>query len=199
MVLVAFILSFIISRSFPFAFAALQNITIDDTYGDPVTGAQFSYSPANQWSAQPGCSDCEAQPNANDAYNHTWHDTSFLPTESPAPLNASITFTGNNVPTNELFLDIDFFTLFTGSAVYVYCIVSHSSANPDGYTDLRFMIDGEIDGPFIMSPNGMDTYTYNYAVYTNDQLSMAEHTLTIINGDMSRSKSLILLDYVVYT
>lgn len=107
LVVFALALSFIISRSFPFAFATLQNVTIDDTYGDPVTGAKFTYSPVNHWSAQPGCSGCEATANATDAYNHTWHDTSFFPTKSPAPLNASVKFTGNITPSNDLVLEVD--------------------------------------------------------------------------------------------
>lgn len=48
---------------------------IDDTYGDLVTGALPTYSDTDCWNASP-CSDCSLQPNASQAYNGTWHDTS---------------------------------------------------------------------------------------------------------------------------
>lgn len=83
--------------------------------------------------------------------------------------------------------------------MYVYCIISNSDANPDGNSDLWFVIDGDMVGSFSRVPPGGSAFLYNYNVYANDQLPMGAHTLTVINGQTNGLTSLILLDYVVYT
>ena len=50
---------------------------IDDTYGDSATGVLPSYSSdgVDCWNEGPGCSACTLQPQASQAHNGTWHDT----------------------------------------------------------------------------------------------------------------------------
>lgn len=88
--------------------------------------------------------------------------------------------------------------ILAGSAVYVYCIISHSSSDPDGESDLQFMIDGDIVGSANITPTGSSTYSYNYLVYSG-QFPTGQHTLTVINGQDGGPRSMILLDYIVYT
>ncbi|OSX65944.1 hypothetical protein POSPLADRAFT_1031160 [Postia placenta MAD-698-R-SB12] len=77
------------------------NVTIDDTFGDPVTGTQFVYSPADNWQSSSNCSECASTFAMAMVYDRTW-------TLSTHPGNATISF--------------------YGSAVYVYCIVSDHAA-----------------------------------------------------------------------
>ena len=49
--------------------------TIDDTYGDSVTGALPTYSDTDCWHQNP-CANCSLKPDASQAHNGTWHDTS---------------------------------------------------------------------------------------------------------------------------
>ena len=49
--------------------------TIDDTYGDSVTGALPTYSDTDCWNQGP-CSTCFLKPDASKAHDGTWHDTS---------------------------------------------------------------------------------------------------------------------------
>ena len=55
--------------------ANIINITIDDTYGDPVTKLQPVYNPpsanGDAWTAS--CTSCYVAPNPAFAYNGTWH------------------------------------------------------------------------------------------------------------------------------
>ena len=55
--------------------ANIINITIDDTYGDPVTKLQPVYNPSSiggdTWTAS--CTSCFVAPNPAFAYNGTWH------------------------------------------------------------------------------------------------------------------------------
>lgn len=78
-----------------------MNITIDDEYGDPLTGQQISYSPADAWQQGNDCTACTAKPTpASDAWNGTWHDASFNPSgtgTNGAPgqiITASVQFEG---------------------------------------------------------------------------------------------------------
>lgn len=48
----------------------------------PLTGAAFSYAPGYTWNQGNGCASCAAKPNASLAYNHTWHDATFVPSMS---------------------------------------------------------------------------------------------------------------------
>jgi hypothetical protein len=50
--------------------AALVNVTIDDTYGDPNTGAQIMYMP-DSWNNGTSCSACTARPDSSQTYLKT--------------------------------------------------------------------------------------------------------------------------------
>lgn len=60
----------------------LMNITVDDASPSPLSGAAFSYAPGYTWNQGNGCASCAAKPNASLAYNHTWHDATFVPSMS---------------------------------------------------------------------------------------------------------------------
>ncbi|CDO70908.1 hypothetical protein BN946_scf184829.g16 [Trametes cinnabarina] len=166
----------------PIASAVRYNVTFDDTYGDPRTGNVISYAPEEAWTLGQRCTDCMAEPDAAQAHNGTWHDGSA--NDPSTSLDAAILMA--NVP-------------FIGDAVYVYCILADSSESPDGYTSLRFYIDGKQVGEFVHNPSGDGAYRYNVPVYANSSIPFAGHLLQIINGAIGGPKSLILLDYVVYT
>lgn len=81
--------------------AGLVNVTIDDAFGDPMTGQQILYSPENAWQRGDGCEPCTAKPTpANAAWRGTWHDATFNPNDTSTNsalgqiIVASATFTG---------------------------------------------------------------------------------------------------------
>ncbi|OCH96619.1 hypothetical protein OBBRIDRAFT_718250 [Obba rivulosa] len=173
----------LLSLLFITAISADQNVTVDDTFGDPITGEQFVYKPASggsipAWNVGQDCPGCFAQPDPDQTYLHTWHDGT---TGIMTPMSASINF--------------------EGTALYVYCILVHSAV--DSYfttnTNLSFSIDGEVVGSFLDNspvPAGSNsTYNYNVLVYSIDNLPHAQHSFTLTNGNLS----LALLDKVVYT
>ncbi|KAI1797505.1 hypothetical protein LXA43DRAFT_877148 [Ganoderma leucocontextum] len=166
----------------PQASAALINITVDDTFGDPFTGNQILYEPQGAWQLGQSCSTCTAHPDKSLAFNGTWHDSTFndagLPDADQLP---TATFS------------------FVGVAVYVFCIVTHSFTSPFGSSDMSFLIDNALVGTFQQPPTGDSTSFYNVSVYVNDSLSPGQHTITIVNGEINGNKSLTLLDYIVYT
>jgi hypothetical protein len=73
--------------------AVLVNVTIDDQYGDALTGLLPSYSPSGIWEQGANCSTCTARPNPSQASMGTWHDTTYLPTETE-PCVVSLMFSG---------------------------------------------------------------------------------------------------------
>lgn len=93
-----FILFAFVAALIPNLYCKSVNVTIDDTYGDPVTGTKFTYSDV-EWKPGQNCSGCLAQPDPKQARNGTWHDATFnaqpgyVP-EPNVPLNATVTFNG---------------------------------------------------------------------------------------------------------
>ncbi|KAI8983377.1 hypothetical protein BD414DRAFT_490726 [Trametes punicea] len=160
------------------ASATLVNVTIDDTFGDESNGSQVVYEPDDAWSAGQTCAACTAHPDSTLARNGTWHDGTTQ-ANSTQLLTAAVRF--------------------EGVAVYVYCIVTRSSTSPDGNSDMTFFLDGDEVGQFVRPPDGNATYEYNVPVYVNQSLAAGAHELAIVNGHLLGNKSLILLDYIVYT
>lgn len=71
--------------------AASTNATIDDNYGDSVTGSKPTYS--NDWNYGPDCPGCYIQPDKTKAYEQSWHDATASPDDSSAR-NVSFSFNG---------------------------------------------------------------------------------------------------------
>jgi len=75
-----------------FGLAALVNRTIDDYFGDPITGIFPIYSPANLWQQGNGCARCLVRPDVSIPFDGTWHDSTFF--VGSATRSVSVTFTG---------------------------------------------------------------------------------------------------------
>ncbi|KAJ3542872.1 hypothetical protein NM688_g5928 [Phlebia brevispora] len=171
-----------------FVEAALQNVTVDDTNGDPLTGASINYTPASDWNVGNGCKTCAAAPDASSAKDATWHDATYDP--------------NSTVSAEKDVQQVQF--NFTGTAIYVYGIQCHLMADLlDCHADMEFLIDGEkMSQTYTFTPDnpGTNTYTYNVLLYGNDSLSSGPHSIVVQNGVQSdNTSSLILLDYMIYS
>ncbi|KAL1951072.1 hypothetical protein VTO73DRAFT_221 [Trametes versicolor] len=165
------------------------NHTIDDRYGDSITGVIPTYRPPGDWTHGDECISCNLYP-ANlghtsssgapvdpaQAFNGTWHYTTWL----PGSLRRNIT------------------VQFVGQAVYVFNIIANVVLSATTNTTLTFSLDGEIVGHYshLPDPSGPDLM-YNVAVYSNHSLPYGDHTLVI--SAEGKGPSLVLFDYVVYT
>ncbi|KAJ7700849.1 hypothetical protein B0H17DRAFT_925021, partial [Mycena rosella] len=152
------------------------NQTIDDEFGDPVTGALPTYRPASFWSLNSSCATCVVHPDPNLAFNHTWHDSSQLPGEAPVSLTLE----------------------FVGTAIHVFCILPPITPNVVTMYNLNFTLDGASRGTFSKSPTSMTEFIYNLPVLFLDSLPNKPHTL-LISTDDSVDGSIFLFDYAVYT
>ncbi|GJE89354.1 hypothetical protein PsYK624_054530 [Phanerochaete sordida] len=162
------------------AAAVLVNITVDDQ--DP----SISYTPDGSWTIGQTCptSQCAAQPDPLQAYGGSWHDTSFIPAAAgaaaPTPQNATFSF--------------------TGSAVYVYGILSDSTTGAFGGEDVAFYVDDVAQPDFAFTPSGPENaYTYNRVLFSVAGLDAGRHKLVLQNGRAGGPYSLMLLDYIVYS
>ena len=137
------------------------------------------FYPLGGWNQGSECSGCALHPGVVDvsqAFDGTWHDSTYHP-DGPERL-ISLTF--------------------TGVAVYVYHIVpNHISNEQFTSTNLSFFLDGEHVGQFIHEPANTSTIAYGVLVYVNPTLPDTEHQLNISSGGLNAS--LVLFDYVVYT
>jgi hypothetical protein len=68
---------FIILVISPRSIAVSVNITIDDSLGDPTTGAHFSYEPQDSWTLDGACDRC-TPPDSSSAHLRTWHQGTFV-------------------------------------------------------------------------------------------------------------------------
>ncbi|EKM60242.1 uncharacterized protein PHACADRAFT_189377 [Phanerochaete carnosa HHB-10118-sp] len=142
---------------FTAASGALVNVTVDDQGVDPTSTYGISYTP--NWNIGQACITCKARPDLAQAKNGTWHDaTHHNPSETPQ--NATFDF--------------------TGFAIYVYGIFSHSKTSPISSADISFFIDGVKKGNFTFTPPAPRAHTH-------------------INGRIGGPASLVLLDYLVYS
>ncbi|KAL5490713.1 hypothetical protein ACEPAI_5547 [Sanghuangporus weigelae] len=163
------------------------NVTIDDAFGDPTNGRQIQYFPSTAWQRGDGCQPCTAKPSpASDAWLGTWHDATFNP---------------NDTATNSALGQIIVASAqFTGTAVYVNCILTRSFTSPDGNTDMTFYFDDD-DNPadvFQKTPNGDTSYQFGVTVFSATNLPFGEHTVRLEVGHAGQ-KALVLLDSITYT
>ncbi|OCH92701.1 hypothetical protein OBBRIDRAFT_726268 [Obba rivulosa] len=156
-----------------------QNITIDDTNGDPFTGEAFVYTPADLWTIG---QDCECPPgiNPNEIPSSTWHVSTFSAEEPNIRPNATVTF--------------------RGTALYVYCILTAAFAD----SNMTFYLDGQPIGSYSYSfvEEEQPVYHYSVPVIQLGSLSDENHTFSLINGLTSAAagrQSLVILDYIQYT
>ncbi|KAJ3825276.1 hypothetical protein F5880DRAFT_1611250 [Lentinula raphanica] len=160
----------------------MENVTIDDA------STSLSYYPASAWNARSTtspCLTCTANPEIQSFFDETFHDGTFnaLPGSNDFP----------NVPLTASMI-------FNGTAVYVFCALAESSTSPDGDSDMSFYVDGTLQGTFVKTAPGIDnTYEYTVNVFSIHSLMPGLHNLSIHNGHVNGSKSLMLLDKVVYT
>ncbi|KAG9308417.1 hypothetical protein JVU11DRAFT_11905 [Chiua virens] len=172
-----FALILIYSCLFPrFILAALQNVTVDDAV---LTGAVVpQYLPAaSTWNIGNDRSSCYVQPDPSQAYNGTWHDATYFPSNN---YTQTIQFT------------------FTGSALYIFFILANNVTSAATFTNVTFNLDGNISASFQHNPTASTAYEYNQPVYANDSLTYGQHTMTIEPVN-SGTDVLMLFDYLIYT
>ncbi|KAJ3859990.1 hypothetical protein EV359DRAFT_85796 [Lentinula novae-zelandiae] len=160
----------------------MVNVTVDDSDSSVI------YYPSGAWNARSAsvpCSSCTANPDVNQTFDNTFHDGTFNPSSG-----------SNSYPNVPLTASM----IFNGIAVYVFCALAESSTSPDGDSDMDFYIDGFLNANFTKTaPGNNNTYDYSVAVFASDPLTPGNHNLTIRNGHVNGTKSLILLDKIVYT
>ena len=88
----------------------------------------------------------------------------------------------------------------TGTAFYVYGVLSQSDSFPGSTADIAFYMDNELGGTFSYTPPGLPgSYVYNSLLWHTASLPYEQHTFALHNGMLGGNVSLLLLDYVVYT
>ncbi|KAJ6542808.1 hypothetical protein B0H19DRAFT_957811 [Mycena capillaripes] len=135
--------------------SAVSNRTIDDFNGDAVTGALPVYE--GGWNVDGNCTTCFVQPVSNQAFDHTWHDT-----------------TGQNSVTLQ----------FTGTAIYFFGIVPNTVPFADTLVNVTFTVDGAFVGSYTHIPDTSSTILYNVPMLSAEGLSNKAHTLVAKVSDL---------------
>lgn len=156
-------------------FLASQTIrTIDDHYGDSVTGVVPVYG--NAWNYGPSCPSCRVQPNPELVFDKSWHDATAHPGD-PESHNVTLTF--------------------TGTAIWVFCpMPGYISKWVTTFVNISFALDGKVDGAYTNPGAGSDML-YNVTVYNKTGLPNTQHTL-VITPQYDVNASYIAFDYAMY-
>ncbi|GJE89290.1 hypothetical protein PsYK624_053870 [Phanerochaete sordida] len=154
-------------------FGRLINVTVDDQGADPTTGTVINYEA--MWAIGP-CSSCGAKPDANNALDGTWHDTTYNPDIPAETLLRNATFN------------------FTGSALYVFGMIDGGFG-----IDLIFYMDEEVVGRFVDPQTSEFTYKYNQVYFSAENLESKPHSFKLQNGEIGGPRSVVLFDYLIYT
>ncbi|KAI0652612.1 hypothetical protein C8Q79DRAFT_938586 [Trametes meyenii] len=169
---------FMLLRGVSVAKGTLVNRTIDDAWGDSITGASPVYFPDGGFAQGSVCRTCNISPKLVDiskVFDGTWHDTTHHSGDATQVITAT----------------------FTGTAVYVFNIIANTVPFTTTLTNLTFTLDGELVGHYVHSPDSSSDILYNVLVYSNASLMNTQHTIEMRpTGPFS---SLILFDYIAYT
>ncbi|KAF9498164.1 hypothetical protein BDN71DRAFT_1443906 [Pleurotus eryngii] len=161
-----------------------MNITIDDTYGDPTTNGNITYFPKGAWRDGVRCRNCTAHLEASNVYNRSWTESVFDPLPDCGD-DATI------IPSASV--------VFNGTAVYVLCAIAQLGWSHPTNSNMMFLLDGQVTGAFSRASSGPAGYEYNVTVFSQTNLTPGAHNLTIQNGNVNGTRSLVLLDAVLYT
>ncbi|KAK0184715.1 hypothetical protein F5146DRAFT_987590 [Armillaria mellea] len=163
----------------------LKNYTIDDTFGDELTGVKVQYTPYGQpenesvpvWNNALQCSGCAIVPDTSLAMNRTWTGATY--DQSLTYMSAELTF--------------------HGTAIYIYLIVSNYPQGTGLVSDVLcdFRMDGEIVGSYNHPTDGTYRFEYNVLAYSNSSLNDVHHTFRI--ETMGTQLSYVIFDYALYT
>ncbi|KAG5653539.1 hypothetical protein H0H81_012480 [Sphagnurus paluster] len=126
--------------------AAATNRTIDDTFGDSVTGDGVVYFPESAW-----IKNCQNCPLANIAFRGTSTTLSFKPNLGTATMELS----------------------FSGTALYVYFILSNSARF--AALRLNYTLDGRSAGSFTHVPAGTSEPQFRALVFLIKGLPNTNH------------------------
>lgn len=159
--------------------ALYVNRTIDDEYGDSVTGLKPQYSPPDVWNQGSLCEDCSIKLDSSHVLNGTWHDATQVDGDSVRSITMH----------------------FNGTAIYVHNVLANTvvTSPVPHLTSLLFVLDGVQVGTFLHEPTSNTAYDYDVPVYTNESLENMEHMLEIRAVTDPQISSLVLFDYAVYT
>ncbi|KAF8494377.1 hypothetical protein F5888DRAFT_654714 [Russula emetica] len=195
-----------------FAEAGNVNITVDDT--DP----SIIYEPTTAWffsGNASGCVVCLTPPSVV-AYNDTWHQGLHIPLISSvnntdsARRSGEASADGTSKRRNDLSgerraapdpsrdVPVSLQLNFTGSAIYLYCILPlgkppHADSTPT-LVNLTFTFDSEPAGNFLHSGSATNHgFQSNVSVFSRGGLSDSTHSLLVNIGP----NSVFLFDYYV--
>jgi hypothetical protein len=151
---------------------------IDDELGDLITGELPVYSPGNGWIQGATCTGCGFHPDVQEAFNHTWHDTTHHTTD----------------PTRSVQFN------FTGTSLQVFCILPNPTDPILTSTyNLTFTLDNvALTQTFVHESDLSTDFQFNASVFYMDNLSQSTHTFTMLAAS-TVVNSTIQFDYAAYT
>jgi len=168
------------------------NLTIDDTFGDALTGARPVYSPGELWQGNT-CINCAINPDPSFAFEHTWTSATYKPQSQVEAMSITFNFTGEST-----MLGPDRLTNsnLAGTAIYIFFILANVTGPVTlGGTECNFTLDGAGVGHFLSQPAELQ---YNESVFSMTGLTNEDHVFQISTSGINHRVA-VNFDYAVYT
>jgi hypothetical protein len=193
------VLFIFLSPFFRTACSAATNRTIDDTYGDSVTGEKPVYSPStpHTWD-NASCAGCLVKPDNTKAFNGTWTAATYNP--GLQSMSIDLKFKGDFQIIPQCLRPELFVNVTPGTALYVYFILPNTVPDATTLTECAFELDGTSSGSFRHDPTSSTDYLYRDSalVYVNKSLPNADHTFRIATTGLDHNV-FVAFDYAMYT
>jgi hypothetical protein len=171
------------------------NRTIDDQYGDNVTGLLPLYTPASAVGRSVAqCSECV---DPSEAFGQTWTSLTYNP-GLPGGVHVELQFYG------EYFILGTVLTVYStfdeGTAIYIYFITTTNTTENGiaSLTQSNFTLDGQFDDSYHQTADNSTSVQYKVLAYSKDSLNNANHTLSFGTTDVDHDV-LTIFDYAIYT
>ncbi len=188
--------------------AVVSNRTIDDEFGDSVTGKRPVFLPnlPGIWQG-PECITCGVQPDKTKAFNQTFNAATYKPEIGYTSIGLS--FKGRS---EHISLQLVLFQVLTidcggiprtGTAIYVFFIVPNTVhilfiGTIATLAECNFTLDDEHVGYYRHVPSSSTDIMYNVLVFQSENLPNTDHMLNISTSGLDYN-TFTNFDYAIYT
>ena len=178
----------------------LTNRTIDDYWGDSVTGVLPVYSV--NWHYGPTCTVCGVRPIFSEAFHNTWHDTtSSNPNTTGHYVTLSFTGAEALVTVSIVYDTNKAASSSPGTAIWSYVILANSApaSSTSIFTNVTFELDDVFAGFYehVPLPTASE-FEYNVTAFSKTGLDNKDHSL-VMTAAQGSMPSLLLFDWAMYT
>ncbi len=190
--------------------AVVSNRTIDDEFGDSVTGKKPVFLPdlPGIWQG-PECTGCGVQPDKTKAFKQTFNAATYTPQIGYTSIGLSFKGWSEHISLQLVLSQVRTLTNdcggipLAGTAIYVFFIVPNTiyilfRGSITTLAECNFTLDDEHAGYYRHAPSLSTDIMYNVLVFQSENLPNTDHMLNISTSGLDYH-TFTNFDYAIYT